>query len=97
MRASSFLKRYAKFSILNLAVITLSLLFIFESFKIARALGTSHIYILSFATFLIGISLEIFPFTTPETIQYLGLKKGIWMTRSIGIFLIVLGGAILFM
>lgn len=37
----------------------------------------------------IGILLQFIPFTTPETAQYVGMQKGRWMMRMVGIFLIV--------
>lgn len=43
-------------------------------------------------TMLLGLTVIRFPFSTPETIQWLGIKKSIHVTRTIGLLTISLGG-----
>lgn len=42
-------------------------------------------------TSLIGVVIVLFPFTTPETVEWLGLKNGIIVARITGFVTIVVG------
>lgn len=45
----------------------------------------------SMAVIVIGIAIIIFPFSTPQTVQWLGIKKAKTVARILGLLLIVLG------
>lgn len=45
----------------------------------------------SMAVIVIGITIIIFPFSTPQTVQWLGIKQAKTATRILGLLLIVLG------
>ncbi len=87
-KADKFLRKCAKYSVPFLMFLVLVLTGIFTSFWLSRSLGILNEYFLAIIIFPVGLLLEFIPFTTPETIQYFGLKKGVWMTRVIGLALI---------
>ncbi len=89
--ADRFLKRCARYSIPSLIFLFLMLAVIFNSFWLEGLLNVNYLYLLAFSIVCIGGLLEVIPFTTPETVRYVGLKKGTWMSRGIGLFLITLG------
>ena len=45
----------------------------------------------------IGILIAILPFSTPETIKWLGLRRSIKITRMLGIFTIIMGITMIFL
>jgi hypothetical protein len=96
-KADQFLKRCARFSIPSLVILAIVLAAIFNSFWFSAALNIRHTYFLALAILPVGILLEIVPFSTPETILYMGLKKGARLTRFIGLFLIMISAALFFM
>ena len=89
-KADGFLRKCARYSLPSLIYIGLTLVGIFNSIWVSRKLHIPNECFLALMLLPIGILLELVPFTTPETIQYFGLSKGIWMTRVIGLFLICL-------
>lgn len=48
-------------------------------------------------TSLIGVVIILFPFATPETVKWIGLKKAITTARVTGIFTVLLGIAFCFL
>ncbi len=49
------------------------------------------LYSVGIITSLIGVVIVIFPFATPETVNWLGLKKAIIAVRTAGFLTIAIG------
>ncbi len=78
------------------AILGLTLLLLVATFS-SMALGFTEYYILLTVASIISVMgglIIIFPFSTPETIQWLGIRKAIKLTRSIGVLTVILGLAI---
>ncbi|MFD2531795.1 hypothetical protein [Gracilimonas halophila] len=64
------------------------------------ALSVSEKFLLlvtGFITSLMGIVVVIFPFTTPETIHWLGIRKAQKIGRFVGFLTLILGIVIIFL
>ncbi len=91
INALPYLHRYAKYSLGSIIAMVLIIFGIVRSFSISRSLHLDNDLFLALIIFPLGFLLQVIPFTTPEAVQYVGLKKGILMTRTIGIIIVFLG------
>jgi len=55
-------------------------------FSLGNKIAGSIMFCLGWA--VIGLTMYIFPFVTPQTSQMMGIRKAIWVAKIIGIILI---------
>lgn len=93
---NAYVLRYSKFFlilVLGLPVIPIVLTFFLYLEFIT---GTLILFVTGLVTFSIGITLILFPFSTPETVNIFGLKRAISIVRIMGVLVSLLGiGSIL--
>lgn len=79
-------------------IIALSVLLIIIPIILLAVSAPDSIILLTigFLVFLMGILVVIFPFSTPETIRWLGIQKAIIVTRIVGVLTSLLGVVIYF-
>ena|SRR3989338_3614332 len=87
--ASQYLRLCSRASIPFTILLFLIVGAIVASPRLASALGLPLRSFLGLCLLPAGVCLQFVPFTTPETVQYLGMEKGRWMMRMVGIFLII--------
>ncbi len=88
-KAAKYLKLCSKASVPFTALLFLIVGSIVASLNLSAKL---HIPIRTFLGLCLlpaGFFLQFVPFTTPETVQYVGMEKGRWMMRMVGVFLII--------
>lgn len=85
----SFLKLIFGLILLMLISVLLALIFSVSNSMVLYAVGIN--------TSLIGLVIVLFPFATPETVKWMGLKRAIIAVRTTGFLTIIFGIAFCFL
>ncbi len=89
MKAVSYLKLCSKASLPFTFLLFLIVGSIILSQRLSMTLDVNIRVFLGLCLLPAGIFIQFVPFTTPETVQYIGIQKGRWLMRIVGVFLII--------
>ncbi|OGR83810.1 MAG: hypothetical protein A2636_03415 [Elusimicrobia bacterium RIFCSPHIGHO2_01_FULL_64_10] len=95
-KEEKFLKLCARFAIPTILLLALTIGAIFYSLRLSSAFHVSHAHFLGLVLVPLGILFQFVPYTTPETVRYVGMARGAWMTRGVGLMLFGISALVFF-